>query len=166
MENTFVYSLETVLSNDLKKQINESVRFFIRRLPLNQPELPSFILELGQIYVTVESKLNDNFIFNICCNCVENHYGVPLNMIISKTRKREIVEKRQMLQTVVGEFTKLSLSSIGEYTGGKDHATVLHAKKTISNLVATDRVIAFDYESISGKIKETLKAKENEQDED
>ncbi|MBQ7222513.1 MAG: chromosomal replication initiator protein DnaA, partial [Bacteroidales bacterium] len=36
-------------------------------------------------------------------------------------------------------LTKTSLASIGSQLGGKDHATVLHACNTVSDLISTDR---------------------------
>ena len=37
------------------------------------------------------------------------------------------------------KMTKSSLANIGMHCGGKDHATVLHACKTVNNLVDTDK---------------------------
>ncbi len=55
------------------------------------------------------------------------------------TRKREIVECRQLCMFFSKKLTKQSLRTIGWYFGRKDHATVLHAVKTIDNLIETDR---------------------------
>ena len=37
------------------------------------------------------------------------------------------------------KMTKSSLANIGMHCGGKDHATVLHACKTVNNLIDTDK---------------------------
>ena len=60
-------------------------------------------------------------------------------MFLSKTRKREIVQARQIAMYLSRSLTKTSLSSIGSQLGGKDHATVLHACNTVSDLMDTDR---------------------------
>lgn len=73
--------------------------------------------------------------------------------IISKTRKREVVERRQIWQTMLLEFTGLSLSDIGSMTGGKDHATVLHSKKTINNLCESDKRVYNTVEFIRNQIQ-------------
>jgi hypothetical protein len=52
-------------------------------------------------------------------------------------RKREYVGARQISMTLSCKFTKLSLAVIGRSHGGRDHATVLHAKKTVNNLIDT-----------------------------
>jgi chromosomal replication initiator protein len=55
------------------------------------------------------------------------------------TRKREIVEARQISMYFSKQKTKDSLQKIGNEIGGKDHATVLHACKTVNNLMETDK---------------------------
>ncbi len=51
----------------------------------------------------------------------------------SKTRKREIVQCRQLAMYFSKQMTKNSLAMIGKHCGNKDHATVLHACKTVNN---------------------------------
>lgn len=52
-------------------------------------------------------------------------------------RKREIVNTRQISMALSKVYTKSSLACIGAFHGGRDHATVLHACKTIANLIDT-----------------------------
>lgn len=54
---------------------------------------------------------------------------------IPEARRREFVVARQISMTLAKKYTVLSLSDIGFYHGGRDHATVLHAVKTVNNLV-------------------------------
>lgn len=59
--------------------------------------------------------------------------------IQSKTRLREVVICRQMIHYILEKHTSMSLQSIGLKIGDRDHATVLHSKRTILNLMDTDR---------------------------
>ena len=68
---------------------------------------------------------------------VSNITRIPVDVMDSKTRKREIVMARQMSMKFAKVYTKSSLASIGAHIGGKDHATVLHACTTIDNLLDT-----------------------------
>ena len=68
-----------------------------------------------------------------------SYFGITREMFLSKTRKREIVQARQIAMYLSRNLTKTSLSSIGTQLGGKDHATVLHACNTVSDLIDTDR---------------------------
>lgn len=72
-------------------------------------------------------------------NTVCQYFGIPEDMFMSKTRKREIVQARQIAMYLSRSMTKTSLASIGEALGGKDHATVLHACNTVNDLIDTDR---------------------------
>ena len=54
-----------------------------------------------------------------------------------KTRKREVVEARQIAMYVIKCRTKLSFAEIGGLCGGKDHATAMYACKTVVNLWET-----------------------------
>lgn len=70
---------------------------------------------------------------------VEQYFGLEHGILHRKTRKREIVQPRQIAMYFAKILTKDSLASIGMKIGSKDHATVLHASKTINNLVETDK---------------------------
>ena len=72
-------------------------------------------------------------------NIVAAENRCPVELMLSPTRKREIVEARQMAMKMAKEFTTASLQLIGNEVGGKDHATVLHACKTVDNLCDTDK---------------------------
>lgn len=81
------------------------------------------------------------------------YYGIDKETILKKTRKREIVQARQIAMYFTKEFTRLSLANIGLYIGEKDHATVLHACKTVNNLIETSKSIRYDCEVIEQRIK-------------
>lgn len=74
--------------------------------------------------------------------------------ILGKSRKREIVEARQLTQYFIRTTCpKLSLEAIGELTGGKDHATVLHSCKSVTNLMDTDRKFAEKFDKIHTELR-------------
>jgi len=62
-----------------------------------------------------------------------------MELLKSKTRKREVVQARQISMYFAKSLTKSSLATIGMHCGGKDHATVLHACRTVNNLIDTDK---------------------------
>jgi chromosomal replication initiator protein len=68
-----------------------------------------------------------------------DYFGLSQDSLGSKTRKREIVQARQIAMYLGRNLTKTSLSSIGTQIGGKDHATVLHACNTVQDLIDTDK---------------------------
>nr|MBC8465806.1 chromosomal replication initiator protein DnaA [bacterium] len=62
---------------------------------------------------------------------VSNEFEIPSDLLRSKTRKREIVEARQVAMYLCTEFTTLTLKAIGLQFGGRDHATVIHSRESI-----------------------------------
>lgn len=68
------------------------------------------------------------------------YFNITKEALLSKSRKREIVQARQIAMYMSRSLIGCSLSTIGAELGGKDHATVLHACNTVSDLMATDRL--------------------------
>ena len=83
---------------------------------------------------------------------VSDYFSLPLELLKSKTRKREVVQARQIAMFFAKNMTKSSLASIGLQCGGKDHATVLHACRTVNNLIETDKKFRVYIDEIEKKI--------------
>lgn len=84
------------------------------------------------------------------------HFGLSLDAIQSKTRKREIVQARQIAMYFARNMTKHALAMIGAAIGGKDHATVLHACKTVEDLYDTDKTFRQHIVEIEKQINSSL----------
>lgn len=67
------------------------------------------------------------------------YFNITREELLSKTRKRQIVQARQIAMFMSRSLINCSLSTIGSEIGGKDHATVLHACTTVNDLMATDK---------------------------
>lgn len=85
-------------------------------------------------------------------NAVCEKYKIDRKTIKLRTRKRAIVEPRQIAMHLLKRNTKHSLSQIGKMLGNYDHATVLHASKTVINLEKTDRLYADNFREIKNSI--------------
>ncbi|MCY7361957.1 MAG: chromosomal replication initiator protein DnaA, partial [Ignavibacteria bacterium] len=70
---------------------------------------------------------------------VANYYKISENQILSRKRTREIALARQIAMYLAKDLTTLTLESIGLNFGGKDHATVLYAYNSISNLAKKEK---------------------------
>lgn len=82
-----------------------------------------------------------------------DYFDIQIDQLNSKTRKREIVQARQLSMYFAKKMTKASLASIGMHCGNKDHATVLHACRTVNNLVETDKQFKGYVEDLEKKLK-------------
>lgn len=72
-------------------------------------------------------------------------WGFKPELITKKTRKREVVEARQVMMVYRHITLKQSqVASAGYY--GKDHSTVVHSQKTIKNLLETNIKFKDKYE--------------------
>jgi chromosomal replication initiator protein len=80
-------------------------------------------------------EISIDYIQKVVCD----YFNLPMEILKSKTRKREVVQARQISMFFSKKLTKASLASIGANCGGKDHATVLHACRTVLNLSETDK---------------------------
>lgn len=69
---------------------------------------------------------------------VSEFTDIPVEMLSHKTRKREVVEARQIAMYILTLRKGHSLKSIGEAFGGRDHTTVIHSKQNILNLCDSD----------------------------
>jgi chromosomal replication initiator protein len=70
---------------------------------------------------------------------VGEHLAIEPDLMRAKTRKREVVQARQIAMYFAKDLTKHSLKSIGNHFGGRDHSTVIHALQTVNDLMATDK---------------------------
>lgn len=93
--------------------------------------------------VTIESIIS-----KVC-----EHYNIDETAIHTKTRKREIVQVRQIAMFLAKRHTDNSASKIGQLIGKRDHATVLHACKTIKDLIEVDKNFKTEIEEIEASIK-------------
>lgn len=83
---------------------------------------------------------------------VSEYFQMDVATLQSKTRRRHIVQARQLAMYFAKKFTKASLASIGSQIGKRDHATVLHACKTVDNLSFTDKQFRKYVEDLNNKL--------------
>ena len=83
---------------------------------------------------------------------VSEYFQMDVTTLQSKTRKRHIVQARQLAMYFAKKYTKASLASIGSQIGKRDHATVLHACKTVDNLSFTDKQFRKYVEDLNQKL--------------
>ncbi|MFA9390183.1 MAG: chromosomal replication initiator protein DnaA [Prolixibacteraceae bacterium] len=104
---------------------------------------------INKIVKQSKHEITIDYIQKIVCD----YFNMPIDSLQSKTRKREIVQARQIAMFFSKSLTKSSLASIGSQIGNKDHATVLHACKTVNNLIDTDKHFRIDVEEIEKRLK-------------
>jgi chromosomal replication initiator protein len=69
---------------------------------------------------------------------VADHYQIRHSDMTSKRRPANIAMPRQIAMYLARQLTKHSLQEIGDAFGGRDHGTVIHACKTVDNMMEQD----------------------------
>ena len=77
------------------------------------------------------------------------HYKMDESVLHTKSRKREIVQVRQVAMYLAKKHTDTSTSKIGYLIGKRDHATVIHACKIMKDLVEVDKDMKAEIEEIA-----------------
>ena len=90
----------------------------------------------------------DDIIAVVC-----KHFSLETSAIHTKSRKREVVQARQIAMYLAKTHTDYSTAKIGLLIGNKDHATVLHACKTIKELKEVDKAFRAEIDDIQTTLK-------------
>lgn len=84
---------------------------------------------------------------------VADYYKIKVADMFSKKRSRIIARPRQIAMMITKELTQLSYPDIGEAFGGRDHSTVIHAVRTITELKANDPILRRDFNLLMQMLK-------------
>jgi len=80
------------------------------------------------------------------------HYQVSLTDLKSTRRERRIARPRQLAMYLAKALTPVSLPDIGR-AFERDHTTVMHAVKTIENLIVRDKQLSSDVDLLTRRLK-------------
>jgi chromosomal replication initiator protein len=165
---TRIAILEKKVYNDGIEMPKEVLEYLAYSITTNIRELEGALISLlaqssiNKKAITLElaKQMIDKFVKNTAREVsidyiqkvVCDYFDMPLELLKSKTRKREVVQARQIAMYFSKCFTKSSLATIGLHCGGKDHATVLHACRTVNNLMDTDKRFKNYIEELNNKI--------------
>jgi chromosomal replication initiator protein len=139
------YSINTNI-----REIEGALNTLLAQASLNKKAIT---LELAKQMVdkfvrSTAREVSIEYIQKVVCD----YFDLPIEMLKSKTRKREVVQARQISMYFSKKMTKSSLANIGAHCGGKDHATVLHACRTVVNLSETDKQFRNYLEELEKKL--------------
>ncbi len=147
--------IKNKLYRDGVQMSEEIIEFLAHNIKTNIRELEGAIISLiahssfnkKEITIDLAKNIVENYVKNTkrevsieyIQKIVSSYFKMDVETLQSKTRKRHIVQARQLAMYFAKKLTKASLASIGSNIGKRDHATVLHACKTVDNLCVTDK---------------------------
>ena len=164
----------SIIKNKLDRdgvEMNEEIIFYVAKyIKTNVRELEGAIISLmaqssfnrKNITIDLAKVIVEKFVKNTkkeisidhIQKVVSDYFQMDVSTLQSKTRKRHIVQARQLAMFFSKKFTKASLASIGTKIGHRDHATVLHACKTVDNLAFTDKQFRKYVEDLNKKFSD------------
>jgi chromosomal replication initiator protein len=80
------------------------------------------------------------------------YFKIPVESLQSSSRKREVVQARHIAMYFSKQLTQESLTTIGNSIGKRNHATVIHACKTVKDLMDTDKTFRGNVLEIEKKL--------------
>ena len=165
---TRVSILKNKLYRDGVEMPDDIIEYVAKNIKTNVRELEGAIISLiaqssfnkKEITLDLAKQIVEKFVKNTkrevsidyIQKVVSDYFQMDIDTLQSKTRKRHIVQARQLAMFFAKKFTKASLASIGSQIGKRDHATVLHACKTVDNLSSTDKQFRKYVEDITKKL--------------
>lgn len=109
----------------------------------------SLAKEILKVYVKLYQKeITLDHIIEVVCE----YLNLDFARFNSTERTREIAQARQIAMYLAKQHTKAPLTMIGSAIGGRNHATVLHSCKAVSNLIETDKAFRRQVEEIEKKV--------------
>jgi chromosomal replication initiator protein len=150
------------IPSDILEYIAANVEYNVRELEgalisilaqstLNEREITIELTKeiIDRIIRNTKKEISIDYIQKVICS----YFNINLEQLHTNTRKKELVQARQIAMYFSKGLTKCSLATIGSQIGGKDYATVLHACKTIDNLIEIDKRFRQQIEDIEKKLK-------------
>jgi len=165
---TRVSILKNKLYRDGVEMPDDIVEYVAKNIKTNVRELEGAVISLiaqasfnkKEITLSLAKDIVEKFVKNTkrevsvdyIQKVVSDYFQMDVETLQSKTRKRHIVQARQLAMFFAKKLTKASLASIGSQIGKRDHATVLHACKTVDNLSSTDKQFRKYVEDLAKKL--------------
>lgn len=151
------------MKEEIIDYIAQNVKTSVRELEgVNTSLMAEALFNKKEITLELAQKAVDKIVKNIkkeitidyIQRVVSDYFQISIEELQSKTRKRHVVQARQLAMFFSKKYTKTSLASIGDQIGKRDHATVLHACKTVDDLNETDKQFQKYFSDLTKKIKQ------------
>lgn len=141
------------ICNHVRKSVREIEGAMISLLAQSTFNKQELTLEVAErILGKVVKKELEQITFDRIRTTVCDYYNISVEQIGDKSRKREIVQARQIAMYFCKNYTSDSFASIGSKLGNKNHATVMHSCKTVEDLIKTDKGFRLQIADIMNKL--------------
>ena len=83
---------------------------------------------------------------------VSTHYDVTEQQVKGRLRKREIVLPRQVIMYLADKHIRMPASRIGRCVGGRDHSTVIHSIRLITEKIQQDKDFCCEIQALEQEL--------------
>lgn len=137
-ENVAYFISSCVISN-IRELEGALIRVGAFATLINKP----ITLEIAKkVLLNLNQKHSENTSLEKILRLTAKHFDTSINEIKSKKRNKEIAEIRQMVFYLMKKLSTSSLQIIGNFVGGRDHSTVIHAINKVDVLIKQDTEFA------------------------
>ena len=81
------------------------------------------------------------------------HFNVEQRQVSGKSRKRDLVQVRQVSMYLAQKYTKMPAGRIGQLIGNRDHSTVIHSCNAVEQRLKVDKAFSAEISSIENSFK-------------
>lgn len=150
------------LSQEVINYIVQNISFSIRDLEGILSSLIAYSLVLNrdidmniarQVISKTKKTQKTAITIELILDSVCRYYNISQEELVSKCRKANIALVRQLAMYLANKYTKLTISKIGLYIGGRNHATVIHSIKQIQYRQETDQLFRQQVEDLEEDLK-------------
>jgi chromosomal replication initiator protein len=163
--------LDSKIMRDGLHFTRDVVEYIARNATENVRDLEGIVVSLMAHSVIYEKEVDMDLAKRVVSNAIKvqerqisvelieeevcKYFDLEMEVIHSKSKKQEISQARQIAMYLSRKYTDKSYSNIGEMIGKRDHATVLHACKTVGNWIETDKKFKSTIQEIEQLIQGT-----------
>ena len=109
-------------------------------------------LDLAKRVVSNAVKIKRHQVnFEMVADAVASHYHISVDLLFTKSRRREVSDARQVVMYLAKKLVKMPLTTIGQRLD-RSHATVIYGCQTIENRIVTEKKLASDIDAIEAAI--------------
>jgi len=132
------------------REMEGALNTLLAQASLNRKEITIELAKqmVNKFVKNIAKEVSIEYIQKVVCE----YFNITLEALKSSTRKRDIVQARQITMYLAKKMTPCSLSIIGSQCGGRDHTTVLYACRMVNNLSETNRSFKNHLDQIEKKL--------------
>ena len=154
------------LSYSINKEGPEIIEYAIKNISGGVREIEGFIktmrmykemykkeTTLFMVRKVIETNIKSKTInYKDVVKKVCSYYDIDKELVVKKTRKKEVVLARQVIMYILREYLNYPYSSIGSKLGGKDHTTAIHSVEKIKKNIIDNNLLKTSVEKIKSSL--------------